>query len=122
MLDHIAIGVHDLQASRAFFVQALAPLGMRVVFEETKAVGLGRGQAPSLWLDAKLINCPPMHLAFTAASRAQVDEFYRQAIAAGAKDNGAPGVREHYHRDYYAAFVISPEGHNVEAVCRQAKP
>ena len=118
MIDHIAIGVTNLKASESFFAKALAPGGFHVVMTAPKAVGLGRRGIPSLWLDEKLAQAGPLHLAFIAEDRSQVDAFYLEAITAGARDNGAPGVRAHYHRDYYAAFVISPEGHNVEAVCR----
>ncbi len=119
MIDHIAIGVGDLEVSKAFFVRALAPLGMRVVMEAPRAVGLGRDGIPIFWLDAKLVQTPPLHLAFVAENHAQVDAFYREALSAGGIDNGAPGLRTHYHPDYYAAFVTCPEGHNVEAVCRR---
>jgi catechol 2,3-dioxygenase-like lactoylglutathione lyase family enzyme len=119
MIDHIAIGVEDLAASERFFVRALAPLGMRVVMTAPKAVGLGRDGIPLFWLDAKLVQAPPLHLAFAAENHAQVDAFYREALAAGGSDNGAPGLRTHYHPDYYAAFVRCPAGHNVEAVCRR---
>lgn len=119
MIDHIAIGVGDLEVSKAFFVRALAPLGMSVVADAPKAVGLGRDGIPIFWLDAKLVQTPPLHLAFVAENHAQVDAFYREALAAGGRDNGAPGLRLDYHPDYYAAFVTCPEGHNVEAVCRR---
>jgi predicted lactoylglutathione lyase len=87
--------------------------------EAGDAVGLGRDRKPSFWLGASAEKCTPLHLAFTAESRRQVDEFYRRALAAGGKDNGPPGLRPHYHAGYYAAFVIGPDGHNVEAVCHK---
>jgi catechol 2,3-dioxygenase-like lactoylglutathione lyase family enzyme len=122
MIDHVAMGVSRLEASATFFLKALAPLGVRVVMTAPKAVGLGQNGAPCLWLDGKL-TCPAaMHIAFSAESRAQVDEFYRRAIAAGGQDNGQPGIRAAYHPDYYAAFVIGPDGHNVEVVCRRREP
>ncbi len=117
MFDHIGIGASNLEASKTFFLQALAPLGVATVMEVPGAVGLGRGRKPSLWLGATAEKCAPMHLAFTAENRSQVEEFYRRALTAGGKDNGPPGVRPHYHANYYAAFVIGPDGHNVEAVC-----
>jgi catechol 2,3-dioxygenase-like lactoylglutathione lyase family enzyme len=117
VFDHIGVGVSDLKASKAFFLRALSPLGVGVVMEVSDAAGLGRGQKPSLWLGATKGKPVPLHIAFAADNRSQVDEFYRQALAAGGEDNGAPGIRPHYHANYYAAFVIGPDGHNVEAVC-----
>ena len=119
MFDHIGIGVSNLQASKAFFLQALAPLGVVVAMEVPDAVGLGRNRKPSLWLGSTTDRPVPLHLAFTAEDRKQVDEFFRHALAAGGKDNGTPGLRPHYHADYYAAFVIGPDGHNVEVVCHK---
>ncbi len=119
MFDHIGIGVSDLAASRAFFLAALAPLGVEVAMEVPGAVSLGRDAHSALWLGNSPIKPAPLHLAFAADSREQVDEFYRRAIAAGGEDNGAPGLRPQYHEDYYAAFVIGPDGHNVEVVCRK---
>jgi catechol 2,3-dioxygenase-like lactoylglutathione lyase family enzyme len=116
MFDHIGLRVSNYAASRTFFLQALAPLGVRVVMEGEHGLGIGIGH-PTLWI---IQADPPhegLHLAFTAANRAQVDEFYRAALAAGGKDNGAPGLRPIYHPGYYGAFVIGPDGHNVEAVC-----
>lgn len=119
MLDHIGIGATNLKASKAFFLAALAPLGVSVVKEIPEAVGLGRDGKPSFWLGASEVQCGPLHLAFTAETRTQVDDFYRRAIAAGGKDNGPPGLRPQYHPNYYGAFVIGPDGHNVEAVCHR---
>jgi catechol 2,3-dioxygenase-like lactoylglutathione lyase family enzyme len=119
MFDHIGMGVSDLQASKSFFVQALAPLGVEVCMEGPYGVGLGCRRKPSLWLSEKAKTPAPLHLAFAAENRTQVDEFYRAAMAAGGQDNGPPGLRPHYHPDYYAAFVIGPDGHNVEAVCHR---
>jgi catechol 2,3-dioxygenase-like lactoylglutathione lyase family enzyme len=120
MFDHIGIGVSDLKASKAFFLRALAPLGVGVVMEFPDAAGLGRGQKPSFWLGATEGEPLPIHLAFAADDRKQVDAFYREALAAGGKDNGPPGLRPHYHANYYGAFVIGPDGHNVEAVCHRS--
>jgi catechol 2,3-dioxygenase-like lactoylglutathione lyase family enzyme len=119
VFDHIGVGVNHLKASKAFFLRALSPLGVGVVMEVSDAAGLGRGQKPSLWLGATKGKPVPLHIAFAADNRGQVDEFYRQALAAGGEDNGAPGIRPHYHANYYAAFVIGPDGHNVEAVCHR---
>jgi len=122
MFDHLGFGVTDLPASKAFFVQALAPLGAAVVMEGPWGVGIGLKQKPSLWLHEAETPPAPLHIAFVAASRADVDAFHRAALAAGGTDNGAPGLRPHYHANYYGAFVIGPDGHNVEAVCHQALP
>ena len=118
MFDHIGIGASNLETSKAFFVKALAPLGVTVVMEFPDGVGLGRDHKPSLWLSASPVS-GPLHLAFTAETRRQVDDFHRRALAAGGKDNGPPGLRPQYHPDYYGAFVIGPDGHNVEAVCHR---
>lgn len=117
MFDHVGIGVTDLAASKAFFLEALAPLGVGVVMEFPQAVGLGPPNKPAFWLSPASSKPAALHLAFAAENREQVAEFYRRAIAAGAKDNGPPGLRPQYHANYYAAFVIGPDGHNVEAVC-----
>jgi len=119
MFDHIGVGVTDLARSKDFFLKALAPLGVSVVMEGPYGVGLGLAPKPSLWLSHTDAKPAPLHLAFTATSRKQVDDFYTAALAAGGKDNGAPGLRPHYHANYYGAFVIGPDGHNVEAVCHQ---
>jgi len=117
VFDHIGIAVSDLAASKGFFVEALAPIGVGVVMEVSDAVGLGQGRKPSFWLGQAEAQPVPLHLAFTAQNRGQVSEFHRRALAAGGKDNGPPGLRAHYHAHYYAAFVIGPDGHNVEVVC-----
>lgn len=119
MFDHVGLGVTNYAASKAFFLAALEPLGVAVVMEGEYGAGLGQKGKPSLWLYESAGQPSPLHLAFTAASRKQVDEFYRAAIEAGGKDNGAPGLRPHYHANYYGAFVIGPDGHNVEAVCHR---
>ena len=132
MIDHIGLTVGDLDASRAFYDAALAPLGVDVVMsvtaEETGSHGhLGYGpradgrdiQAgkPSFWIGGGPAPSGPMHVAFTAPTRAAVDAFHAAAIAAGGTDNGPPGLRPHYHPNYYGAFVLDPDGRNVEAVC-----
>jgi catechol 2,3-dioxygenase-like lactoylglutathione lyase family enzyme len=119
VFDHIGIGASNLEASKTFFVKALAPLGVTVVMEVPDGVGLGRDHKPSFWLGASTVKCGPLHLAFTAETRSQVDDFYRRAMAAGGRDNGPPGLRPQYHPHYYGAFVIGPDGHNVEAVCHR---
>lgn len=120
MFDHVKIGVRDYAASKAFFLAALAPLGVEVVSEGVPSYGIElsrSGGDVSLCLFQSEVPPAPLHLAFTAQTRQQVDAFHLAALAAGATDHGAPGVRPHYHAHYYAAFVIGPDGHNVEAVC-----
>ncbi|MEM5277794.1 VOC family protein [Cupriavidus taiwanensis] len=119
MFDHVKFGVSDYAASKAFFLEALAPLGVAVVSEgpPTYGVELSADGKASLCLFQAGEKPAPLHLAFTAGTRQQVDAFYRAALSAGARDNGAPGLRPHYHANYYAAFVIGPDGHNIEAVC-----
>jgi catechol 2,3-dioxygenase-like lactoylglutathione lyase family enzyme len=119
MFDHIGFGVTDLDASKQFFLEALEPIGVRVVMEGPYGVGLGQNGKPSLWFHEATDKPGPIHLAFAAENREQVDAFYRAAMAAGGKDNGTPGVRSQYHEHYYGAFVISPDGHNVEVVCHR---
>lgn len=124
MFDHVKFGVSDFAASKAFYLQALAPLGVAVVSEGDPAYGVelcGRGSNTSLCLFQTSEKPAQLHLAFTATSRQQVDDFHRAALAAGGRDNGPPGLRPHYHASYYAAFVIGPDGHNLEAVCHAAE-
>ncbi len=119
MFDHVKFGVSDYAASRAFFLAALEPLGVAVVAEGVPTYGVelcGKGTT-SLCLFQTKEKPAHLHLAFTAESRGQVDAFHRAAMAAGGQDNGAPGLRPHYSANYYAAFVIGPDGHNIEAVC-----
>jgi steroid delta-isomerase-like uncharacterized protein len=122
MFDHLSFGVSNLALSKAFFLQALAPLKAAVVMEGPYGVGIGQDMKPSLWLHETQERLAPVHIAFAAESRADVDAFHQAALAAGGKDNGAPGLRPHYHPNYYGAFVIGPDGHNIEAVCHQAQP
>ena len=117
MFDHIGFGVTDLDASKQFFLEALEPIGVSVAMEGPYGVGLGQDGKPSLWFHEAADKPAPIHLAFAAENREQVDAFYHAALAAGGKDNGAPGLRPQYHQHYYGAFVIGPDGHNVEAVC-----
>ena len=110
-----------LRASRAFYEQALAPLGYRVVmaFDEWKAAGFGTDEKPSFWIAEREPYGTGTHVAFTCADRATVDAFHDAALAAGGIDNGAPGLREQYHPTYYGAFVHDLDGNNVEAVCHR---
>lgn len=124
VIDHVSLSVENLSQAKDFYTRALAPLGMEVVGEvgaevsgTVAFVGFGIGRKGSFWLAARGRQTPQAHICFRASSRAAVDAFYNAALAAGATDNGKPGTRPEYHEDYYAAFVLDPEGHNVEAVC-----
>ncbi len=119
MIDHFNLPVSDLDRSSAFYERALAALGYPVLMRDEGAVGFGVG-AWRLGVAPTAPPFPPMHLAFQAADRAGVDRFYEAALAAGGQSNGAPGVRAHYDPDYYAAYIIDPDGHHIEAVCRRA--
>ena len=117
IFDHVGFGVADFARSRAFYTTALAPLGIGVMEEGENWAMLGRDGKPQFWFGAQ--GTPPgrIHLAFAAADRARVRAFHAAALAAGGRDNGAPGLRPQYAPDYYGAFVISPDDHNIEAVC-----
>ncbi|MCA9524331.1 MAG: VOC family protein [Myxococcales bacterium] len=124
-IDHLGINVRDIARSKAFYTQALAPLGIGLVMEFGSAAGFGRNGKPDFWIgqgrmefqrDEQLVEITPVHVCFTATNREEVDRFYDAAIDAGATDNGGPGLRTQYHPNYYGAFVIDPDGHNVEAV------
>ena len=125
MIDHIGFPVSNYERSKAFYTLALAPLGYTLVMEvganQTEgghpAGGFGAGGKPDFWIGAEGGIDRPLHVAIAAKDRAAVDAFYHAALAAGGKDNGAPGLRPHYHPNYYGAFVLDPDGHNVEAVC-----
>ncbi|MHB8813205.1 MAG: VOC family protein [Steroidobacteraceae bacterium] len=119
MFDHVGIGVSDYAASKAFFLEALGPLGVAVVREGPLGVELSPKGKASLCLSRAEEKPARLHLAFTAENRRQVEDFYRAALQAGGRDNGAPGLRPHYHPNYYAAFVIGPDGHNIEVVCHE---
>lgn len=126
MIDHISLNVADFAGMEAFYAKALAPLGVKPMMKFGKevtggadVVGFG-AEKPFFWLAGTERTRPAQHIAFRAESRAEVDAFYAAAMAAGGTDNGKPGVREMYHPHYYGAFVLDPEGHNVEAVCHRA--
>lgn len=123
MIDHLGIPVSDIAASRRFYEAALAPLGYRVLGEESNGLGnnvvlTGVDEVDFVIADGESVS-DGVHHAFRAESRAAVDGFHAAALAAGGRDNGAPGIREHYHPNYYAAFGIDPDGMNVEAVCHK---
>jgi catechol 2,3-dioxygenase-like lactoylglutathione lyase family enzyme len=126
MLDHVGITVSDFDRSRAFYVQALAPLGIEVVMEvgpeltgDSSHAGFGHDGKPFFWIGDGRPAQGAAHVAFVASSRAQVEAFHRAALDSGGRDNGTPGLRPHYHPHYYGAFVLDPDGHNIEAVCHR---
>ena len=124
MIDHLGIPVRDIAASRRFYEAALAPLGYRVMSAGTNGLGnnivlFGVDEVDFVIADGEPVSSG-VHHAFRAESRAAMDDFHTAALAAGGRDNGPPGIREHYHPRYYAAFVIDPDGMNVEAVCHRA--
>jgi catechol 2,3-dioxygenase-like lactoylglutathione lyase family enzyme len=124
MLDHIGLKVTDIARAKAFYDKALAPLGVQIVWEVPKEesgdgayIGYGEGFKPYFWINEQNKATELLHVAFAADTRAKVDEFYKAAMAAGGRDNGPPGLRPIYHPTYYGAFVLDPDGHNIEAVC-----
>ena len=125
MIDHVGFAVSDYARAKAFYLKALAPLGYALIMEATAdqtesgypAAGFGVGGKPDFWIGGEGRIDKPLHIAIVAKDRKMVDEFHRAALAAGGKDNGAPGLRPQYHPNYYGAFVLDPDGHNIEAVC-----
>jgi predicted lactoylglutathione lyase len=123
MIDHTGVNVSEIEKSKAFYLAALAPIGYRILMEFSKevtgsasVVGFGEPPKADFWLAEGAPNKPEVHVAFRASSRKQVDEFYEAAMKAGGRDNGPPGLRAHYHPNYYGAFVLDPDGHNIEVV------
>ena len=121
VFDHIGFNVTDFKSARQFFVDALAPLGMVITMEADGWAMIGRKGEGNLWFGSFGGSPGPIHVAFAAKTREDVRNFYAAALAAGGTDNGAPGLRPHYHPNYYGAFVIGPDGHNLEAVCHAAE-
>src|SRR5215210_3399744 len=129
MLDHIGFSVSDIGKAKAFYAQALAPLGLEVLMEVTPEMTGGAGShlgfgskrdgKPFFWIGSGAKLNPGVHVAFAAPDRKTVDAFHQAALAAGGTDNGAPGLRPQYHPGYYGAFVRDPDGHNIEAVCHR---
>jgi predicted lactoylglutathione lyase len=117
MLDHVGLEVSDIKKAKEFYLIVLKPLGYEIFMEWEKWVGFAVNGKPDFWLKEGNKTTPAVHIAFCAENRKLVDKFYEAALAAGGKDNGAPGIREVYHPNYYGAFVIDPDGHNIEAVC-----
>jgi catechol 2,3-dioxygenase-like lactoylglutathione lyase family enzyme len=128
MIDHLGFAVRDVDQAKAFYLAALAPLGIKALVEVTPEqsggeahIGFGANGRPFFWIATGKPVEGPVHIAFTAANRATVDAFYQAALAAGGRDNGAPGIRAYYHPNYYGAFVFDSDGHNIEAVCHLAE-
>jgi catechol 2,3-dioxygenase-like lactoylglutathione lyase family enzyme len=117
MIDHTGVSVADAARSKAFYRAALSPLGYEMLMDGEQFAGFGVPPKPDFWIAEGPASVPPIHVAFRADTRAQVDAFYKAAMSAGGRDNGGPGLRPHYHPNYYGAFVIDPDGHNIEAVC-----
>jgi catechol 2,3-dioxygenase-like lactoylglutathione lyase family enzyme len=124
MLDHIGFTVANFAEAKAFYAKALAPLGLGLMMEVTKEqtgcdehAGFGRDNKPFFWIGTGDKAKGGVHIALAAGSRQQVDDFYAAAIEAGGRDNGKPGLRPHYHPNYYAAFILDRDGNNIEAVC-----
>lgn len=118
MLDHVGIDVQNYEESKTFYQAALAPLGYELIMEVQGWAGFGVGGKPDFWIRGGKPTVPRVHVAFRGDNRVKVRAFYHAALKAGGKDNGPPGIREIYHPHYYGAFVIDPDGHNIEAVCQ----
>ncbi|UTW46286.1 VOC family protein [bacterium SCSIO 12696] len=121
MIDHISLTVTDLDNTKAFFSQALEPLGIALVMEVEGWAGYGAEGKPEIWFGQQDLSQRPMSISFRAETRSQVNGFYEAALAAGGLDNGSPDIRENYHPSYYSAFVIGPDGHNIEVVCHEVE-
>ena len=124
MIDHVGLTVSNIEKSKEFYKLALAPIGFQLLAEVPSSIsgskdfaGFGEPPKPEFWIGGGTPNDPPIHIAFQASSRAQVDSFYTAALSAGGRDNGAPGIRAHYHPNYYGAFILDFDGHNIEVVC-----
>jgi catechol 2,3-dioxygenase-like lactoylglutathione lyase family enzyme len=117
ILDHIGVPVSNFARSKEFYTKVLGALNYGIIMEVEGATGFGTKGKPEFWIGEGGVSTGPLHVAFRAGNREGVRKFYEAAIAAGGKDNGPPGIREHYHPNYYGAFVFDPDGHNIEAVC-----
>lgn len=120
IFDHILLTVTNVAKSKQFYASALAPLGITFIKEEDGYVGFGVNGKASFWICSGGDAQAPMHIAFIAPDRKSIDAFHDASIAVGGRDNGKPGLREYYQPNYYGAFVLDPDGHNIEAVCRKA--
>lgn len=118
IIDHIGLAISDYERSKDFYTKTLATLGVKEIIEVQEWSGFGKGDKPEFWFGIGRGIQQPTHIAFAAETRKEVDAFYKAALAAGGKDNGAPGLRD-YHPHYYAAYVFDPDGHNIEAVCHK---
>jgi len=119
MIDHIVINARNLEVSKRFYQKALEPLGYDIIWDLKKWVGFGQAGKAEFWIALREPHHTKVHVAFRSKERGVVDQFYSAALQAGGKDNGPPGIREHYHPNYYGAFVFDPDGNNVEAVCHK---
>jgi len=126
MLDHVGFAVSDLERARKFYQQTLSPLGIMLIYDITVEqtdgeayLGFGEDQRPYFWVGTGRRFGGNIHVAFLAETRDLVDKFHAAGLRAGGKDNGAPGLRPHYHKNYYGAFVLDPDGNNIEAVCHR---
>jgi catechol 2,3-dioxygenase-like lactoylglutathione lyase family enzyme len=120
MLDHVTIGVSDIERSKAFYDEALRPLGIERLYAEGQtAAGYGADRKAFFWITLRAASQTGTHVAFTTQDRETVEQFFRAALAAGGRDNGSPGLRPHYHENYYGAFILDTDGHNIEAVCHR---
>ena len=118
MLDHVTIGVSDIERSKTFYDRALRPLGIERLHADGETfAGYGADRKAFFWIGLRKSPQTGVHVAFAARDRHIVDAFYAEALAAGGKDNGQPGLRPHYHPNYFGAFILDPDGHNIEAVC-----
>jgi catechol 2,3-dioxygenase-like lactoylglutathione lyase family enzyme len=128
MIDHTGVQVSDFERSKTFYSQALKPIGYQLLLEfpasvtgRTNVAGFGEAPKADFWIAEGTANEPRIHVAFRVRQRFLVDDFHHAALAAGAKDHGAPGLRPQYHSNYYGAFVLDPDGHNIEVVCHEAE-
>jgi catechol 2,3-dioxygenase-like lactoylglutathione lyase family enzyme len=136
MLDHVSLRVTDYERSKKFYEAALKPLGYTLAMENASGAGFRKGYIPDFWIkqgepmrsaaeaeprEPGVCGGPSVHVAFASDDRSTVDAFHRAALAAGARDNGAPALRPNYHPNYYGAFVLDPDGYNIEAVCHKAE-
>jgi len=127
MIDHTGIIVSDFEKSKKFYTEALNPIGYRLLLEfpssvtgSTNVAGFGEPPKTDFWVAQGTPNDPRIHVAFRVGKRSLIDAFHQAALTAGGRDNGAPGPRPQYHPNYYGAFVLDPDGHNIEVVCHEA--
>jgi catechol 2,3-dioxygenase-like lactoylglutathione lyase family enzyme len=118
MIDHVTLGVSDIGRARAFYDATLAAIGIKPLYAEADIfAGYGAGKKAFFWIGVKTVPVTGVHVAFAVESRDLVDRFHATGLVVGGRDNGAPGLRPHYHPNYYGAFILDPDGHNIEAVC-----